>query len=462
MVSRYDSIHLDCDLPLDPATFPEEAFELLDPEGRRVPLRVRLLENEREAAVRPRPARARTSGEASAWEREPRAALVELAPRQPLSPGRHSLRLIQQYASFQLRAARAPLDGLPPAAILVPSIREARPADTSGRPVWDRALTAVSIVVVERGIEGPRNLVLEEFLDARLRSPVAVEGFDGTAAWRGDGRVTVRLPAAVGDGHAGEVRLAGACAERDLHAVRIDVAPESVVELPAEPGLVVLRAQGALRIRGSATRRSGAGKVELPQATTTLSEWLERLAEARANWTVLVAGGDLVVDGRLETSTPLLLVAGGMIRIGGVVAADSDEHLFRLGEGGGIGFLATVPEHVVVDEPTANPLAATLAWAVRSGGIPQRETVAEWISASASGSSSDAARRGAASSSPRANGSWRLRWFAADGGGAGRSDPRFLDPAGPARFQVELTVHPGGIWNPPFVDRVEASFDAKR
>ncbi len=463
LISRYDSIHLDCDLPLDPATLPEEAFELLDPDGRRVPLRVRLLENERQAAVRPRPARARTSGEAASWEREPRAALVELAPRQPLSPGRHALRLMPQYASFQLRALRPSLCALPPPAILVPRVREARPADTSGRSVWDRALAAVSIVVVERGVEGPRNLVLEEFLDTRLRSPVAVEGADGTAAWRGDGRVTIRLPAAVGDGRAGDVHLAAARPERDLHAVRLEVPPEAVVELPAEPGLVVWRAQGALRIRGAVTRRSGGGEALLPQTTTTLSAWLEQLASTRANWTVLVAGGDLVVEGRLDTSTPLLLVAGGMIRIGGTVVAGSADHLFRLGEGGGIGFLATVPEHVLVDEPSANPLATTIVWAVRSGGIPQREAVAEWISASASGSSSEAVKRPSPSlGTLRANGSWRLRWYAVDGGGGGRSDPRFLDPPGPARFEVELTVHPGGIWNPPFIDRVEASFDAKR
>ncbi len=463
-IGPYDSIHLDCDLPLDPATFPDEAFELLDPEGRRVPLRVRLLENERAAAVRPRPARARTSGEAAAFEREPRAALVELAPRQPLSPGRHTLRLLPQCWSFRLRATRPPLGGLPPPALVVPRVREARPADTSGRPVWDRALTAVAIVVVERGMEGPRNLVLEEFLDTRLRSPVAVEGVDGTAAWRGDGRVTVRLPAAVGDGRAGDVRLVASIPDRDLHAVRIEVPADAEVALSDEPGLVVWRAQGSLRIQGAVTRRAGGGEASLPRSTTTLTAWLDQLETARANWTVLVAGGDLVVDGRLESSTPLLLVAGGMIRIGGTVVAGAEEHLFRLGEGGGIGFFATVPEHVVVDEPDENPLAATLVWAVRSGGIPQRETVAEWISAAASGSSSEPTRRGPATpATPRANGAWRLRWYAADGGGGGgRSDPRFLDPPGPARFQVELTVHPGGLWNPPFVDRVEASFEAKR
>src|SRR5690606_15277391 len=149
------------------------------------------------------------------------------------------------------------------------------------------------------------------------RSPVAVPGVDGTAQWAGDGLVRVRLPAAAGDGGAGRVELNGAVEDSDVHAVSLHVPTDATAKLTAE-GLVVLRAQGSLVIDGRLERAdSGAaalGELE-PAAGDTLSIWLARAGELGAGWTVLVAGGDLVVRGELEVDGPLLLVAGGMLRI---------------------------------------------------------------------------------------------------------------------------------------------------
>ena len=65
-----------------------------------------------------------------------------------------------------------------------------------------------------------------------------------------------------------------------------------------------------------------------------LSEWLADVAVADPAWTVVIAGGDLVVRGSIEVGTPLLLVAGGRIRVYGRVRAAEDQ-LRLLGRGGG-------------------------------------------------------------------------------------------------------------------------------
>ena len=460
----HESVYLDCDLPLDPSSFADEAFELLDPAGKPVALRVRLLENERTAAVRPRPERARAAGDDDTWRREPRAALVELTPLSPLAPGRHALRLAPRRFLPRLDrcAALGPL-GLP----LVwpwPELREARPLDAGGRSVWDRGLSAVSILVVERGTEGPRNLVVEEFLDTRLRSPVPVEGVDGTAAWRGDGRVTVRFPAAAGSGEAGEIELRGTSIRADMQSVRLRVPAGAVANLDPRPGPVVLRAQGALRVDGTLRRSSGkCSGFEAQRPLQGLSAWIDELlrgpADAASNWTILVAGGDLVVDGTIDVDTPLLLVAGGMIRVRGEVRAGGPDQILRLGEGGGGGMVASVPEWLLVDEPLANPLRAPLIWAVRSGALPQRGEVREWLWASASGSVSNPR----SAPRPGSSGSWRVRWLGTGAAAAQtpRADPRFVEPPGPLHMLIELTVQPGGAWDPPWVDRVEAAFEER-
>lgn len=462
-----DSIYLDCDAPLDPSTIVDANYELVDEIGRTIAVRARVLENAAHAAVRARPNKARLVGDADAWRREPRAALLELTPLSPLAPGRYSLRLVPRTLAPRLNARlnRAPL-GLPVPLVTLEA-RDTRPLDTSGRVVWDRAVSAVTVTVLERGWEGPRNLVAEDFLDTRLRSPVAVEA-DGTAAWRGDGRVSVRFPAAAGDGRAGELVLSDRVETTDIHSVRLVQPAGMTTRLPSQAGPVVLRTQGSLRVAGNLVRQAGAGslvdpaRVAAPDLTLSLSAWLQALQVAPAapssNWTVLVAGGDLIVEGRIAVSTPLLLVAGGMIRISGEVQAGGEDQILRLGDGGGAGVMASVPEWLVLDEPLLNPLRQPLTWAVRSGPIPQRGVVREWLWGNAFGSS-PTPRGSGLYTRPGSGGTWRVRWIGLGAGQPARLDPRFVTPPGPLQLQIELTVQPGGVWDPPWVDRVEAAFE---
>ena len=61
---------------------------------------------------------------------------------------------------------------------------------------------------------------------------------------------------------------------------------------------------------------------------------------------MLVAGGVLVVDGEIDVSTPLLLVAGGRIRGTGAVRGAQPTQVFRLGEGGGSGLTASIVDEL--------------------------------------------------------------------------------------------------------------------
>lgn len=103
------------------------------------------------------------------------------------------------------------------------------------------------------------------------------------------------------------------------------------------------------------------------------------------NWTVLIAGGDLEIDGEVWTDTPLLLVAGGMIRVRGEVHAGRSDgtgagEVYLLGEGGGQSILRrTAP--LVIDPPQYNPLVRPMSFAVLSKQIPQEDGPIHWSSA---------------------------------------------------------------------------------
>lgn len=187
---------------------------------------------------------------------------------------------------------------------------------------------------------------------------------DGTALPSADGlSLVVRYPAAAGTGAAGEVVLVHDTFERDLHAARLRVPAGTTLDLSARRGPLVLRSQGALEIAGHLVRRTGsavarpsaqaqelreladrlsdkpAGDVERP----ALSAWLAQLLAREEDWTVLVAGGDLRVPagGSIQVDGPLVLVAGGWIRVVGQVSAEGD--LWRTAEGAG-GFTSHAPD----------------------------------------------------------------------------------------------------------------------
>ncbi len=357
---------------------------------------------------------------------------LELRPRIPLEPGLYQLRLDPERFGLQdLGGNRAFVRGLGPGQVHV-------------------------VEVVERPSESQSGTYRESFLDPATASTARVPGADGAAWWGGTGRVEVRYPRAAGDGADGATVLGAVEERRDVRATRLELPAGGRCELAREPGLVVLRAQGSLEIDGTLVR----GAVGPPDwirpsegPPRTLTSWLEDAAASESSWTVLVAGGDLLVRGELRVAGPLLLVAGGRIRNSGTITSAQEDGVFRLREGGGGGLLAHEAP-LVVDPPQANPLREPLTFSVLSAPLPPSGGVRRWR--------------------PRVNvgghagaGSYRVRFLHVDDvPGLGDPAPRGVDyPAAldadrSLRLWIELHVPPSdGAWDPPWVDFVEFAWD---
>jgi hypothetical protein len=447
-IGSKDSIYLKCDKPLDPSSLAPDAFWLVDNKNQRISLRARLIENEAESRPRGKNRRAASVQIEAAWEREPRAALVELTPTSALERGLYAL-------AFDVES------------------KSGAPRDFSGHRVWTQALAARRINVGDRGPEAGSDVVYESFLDRRLRSPIAVPDVDGTAYWGETGRCEVRFPIAAGTGADGALVLTPESARvaRDIHATRLDVAAGTLCQLPSEPGLVVLRSQGRLTLSGRLVREVSSVQADKSQILTardasergslTLSDWLQRPLASGRSCTVLIAGGDLVIESgaELRVNTPLLLVAGGVVRVAGRVRGLKD-YAFLLGDGGGLDIdpALSTADLLWMDtlrENDPNPLREELHLAVFSGPLPQRGVAESWRFALPRGSTG--------------RGRWSLRYVRElPGAPASLSelgaveDPRLLDHAGSIQWLIELRVPPGALWRPPFVDDVQLSWDPVR
>ncbi|MEM1453194.1 MAG: Ig-like domain-containing protein [Planctomycetota bacterium] len=321
-----------------------------------------------------------------------------------------------------------------------------------------------------------------EFLDDLDFVPVHDPASDGTARWSGTGRVGIRYPAAAGDGADGAVTLGGAEARGDVRATRIALLEGDTCTLESE-GLVVLRAQGRIELDGRLERAAPPDlpppmwdPVERPFADSArgaecLSEWLRAAREADSPWTVIIAGGDLVVRGRIDVGTPLLLVAGGRIRGAGMPRA-AEGQLWLLGDGGGFelphhrnpGAIPNVAPPLVIDEPLANPLVEALTFVAISSPVPKGSNPRAWLSPEIRGSGGS-------------SGSYLVQYLRADalrGGEEGLGQAvRYDEPngamepdslgGGAIRLRIELEVRPGpGAWEPPYVDRVRLSWSPDR
>lgn len=402
-----DPIRLYCDEPLDPSTLFAEDFQLRSSTAT-VDLLVRLVANH-DVGEQPRG--------------QP-CAVIELLPRQTLPPGDYSLHFD---SDLRLR-------------------------DFGGNPVWRSSSPQhrkrIRVLEAVRP-EGAGELYLTFLDDARF-SPIAVEGVDGTAHWSDTGQVRIRFLAAAGDGRDGHVSLAGDGAQRDVQAVDLHL-PAVARASRSGPGAWVLRAQGTMLIAGRLVRSGSGGDGPMTFAEgEPLSGWLERVLERDPSWTVLIAGGDLVIDGSVEVDTPLLLAAGGRIRVQGRVRA-REQQLWLLGDGGGFDVDPTrSPAQLEMDQPHFNPLRETLHVAAVSSPLPPWGRAEHWLSAQAGG------RAG--------GGRWRVRYVPA---GDVRTEvavdhPRLLDGSGPIRLLIELEMPPGGAWDPPLVDFVRLTWDGGR
>jgi hypothetical protein len=454
-----DAIYLDSDKPIDPTSLRDAQF-MLRKNGTNEPVRVRarLVENESEPRVRPKPRFVQSIALESFWESQPRAALIELVPLKKLAPD----------TVWRLH--------------LVPDesgTGSIGPRDFTGHPVWNPALVP-SIRVGFRGLYAGKGVLYEDFVTRDL-IPRPCPGTDGLAHWGTTGRVEVRYPAAAGLGTSGAVALTGAVSATDLHATSLTVRAGERVNLPSERGLVVLRAQGALRIAGQVTREVArkSGESDEPlldlytsddklQRSVTLTRWLEEMRKSNRTATVLIAGGDLVIEdtGELRTNTPIVLVAGGLVSARGSVRTTrlSDvgvpiDPVFVLGDGGGdIKPPRSTASLLDMDPPCdGNPLREVLHYAVLSGPVPQRGSVAAWTSAEAGGSKIGTDKN-----------RWSVRYVREVRGSEtsieelGPVDrPQTLEPVGSIQMLIELWVAPGPTFDPPFVDFVRLTWEQK-
>ena len=451
-VGTSEPLQLTCDEPLDPRSLSSDAFELKrfragtppggDGEGNGwfevIPLEAVLIANTKEGARIELRAMDSTDG--------------ALTPR-TLEPG--------EYHLWVPEGAAAPLD-------------------LGGHPVrsaWALSQLPATLSVVVRADEGGSRVHREEFLSRALRSPAEVPGMDGTATWDGDGVVTVRLPLAAGDGTAGTVVLAGdstplRAARGDLHAASLLVPAGVRLDLSDLDGPVVLRAQGSLRIDGDLFRsvEQGAaardpeeswgawygrsGKDDVPKLTAPmgyagiggLEDWIKAAKLRGESWTVLVAGGDLFIDGSITVDGPLLLAAGGRMRFSGDVEA---REILTVGEGGGVSVNpAPRRPELAFQRPASNPLTAPLRVGVLSAPFRPGGGDLRWRSALV----------GARPGSGRVD----LRFLGERPGPDGRietvgpvEDASLLDRCDAIRLWIELEIGPGKSWDPPMVDFVD-------
>lgn len=309
------------------------------------------------------------------------------------------------------------------------------------------------------------------FDEPRDRSSDQPPGCSGTALWGGleeervDARgLHLRFPAAAGSGIDGGLELVQPPTRNDVHATRLTVPAGTSVDLSGLVGPVVLRSQTLLEVRGRLVR-SGAGapsdplRIELENASERrvehwqpLSAWIERLLDpdpsrpwANQPWTVLIAGGDIRVPdgGSIEVEGPLVLVAGGWIRVGGAVLAQGD--LWRTPEGGGVlashARLKRLP--LVLDPPVLNPLRVPLAVGLLTRPFPWTPRGSGWTVLLAGN-----------------EGGGRLSVAFLPGASGLPEGGLVLDPAqlgsGPVRALLGLEVPPGAgePWDPPHLERL--------
>ena len=409
-----EALRLECAEPLDPTTLEDDDFtlHLVTDAGpvEEIPVWLRLLSNEHPAGS------------------QAGRAVIEVRPRKTLIAGTY---LLRPSATLRLR-------------------------DFAGNQVWlpPTPSSAQGFVVEVQESEGDATIqsMSLDFLDTSVRSPIGVPGVDGTATWDGDGTVRLRIPAACGDGDQGSVSLTGEVGQTDLHSVRLSVPPDSEATLTS-PGLIVLRSQGAMTIQGTLTRLgNGEESFDDPRGLN-LSQWLERASLEERAWTVLVAGGDLILEGSIQMDGPLALVAGGRIRIVGEVAIPAGM-LWLVGEGGGLSVDSQASRpRLELDEPIINRLVEPLNFAVLSAPLPPWGGVERWLGADASGRSG--------------SGGWELAFLPEDIEMDGiraraetflpQTDPRLLPSKSGLRLLIEVRAEPpaskgGSRWVAPAVD----------
>jgi hypothetical protein len=454
-VGQLEPLRLRSTEALDPRRLNPEAFALFaldDPSEedrrgapRRIALRLELLENRRNGA------------------------LLELVPIEPMEGGARRVLEPGQYL-LVAREGSAGVEALGGQRVL-PAFGTSALDGARIEVTADRSLT-------EQG--GPRGSLWEDFLEADLAVPRLLVDADGSAQWTGNGRVEVRWPKAAGDGRDGVVRLEGRGElPSQLSATSLTLTGPGPHHLQPT-GLVTLRSQGRLVVRGRLERQVQSGPAALapgehpsdwwkrlrglppsalvPEFDFTsdqhLSVWLERAEQGGWPWTVLIAGGDLVIEGQLALDGPLLLVAGGHVYLQGqVIAGELVTSVPRVGSPA-YGVARNLP--IEIDGPSDNPLRVPLRFAVVSKPLRPGAGFERWLQAELS------AHRGTGRIELAFEG-WRPL-----PGGERQSvgpveQPLLLEDADELSIRLDLYLLPGApIWDPPWVDSLRVWYAERR
>jgi hypothetical protein len=235
-----------------------------------------------------------------------------------------------------------------------------------------------------------------------------------------------------------------------------------------------LRSQSSVHIAGRLGRARSQGA--MPAACA--SEWLralalervdveaalERLKAAQLDVTVVIAGGDIVLDGWLEFETPLILIAGGRVRVSRRARVETPG-LWLLDQG-----TERFAHHVGGQRVGA---AERLAWRLP---LLERNVLRTPVRLALLSTSLPAAgaRRfefGPAVTLHHGTGRARVRYLGDRPVGADPKSPPLLvdDPAllvgsSTLRLVIELEVFPAAagqeaLWDPPWVDDVLLEYE---
>ena len=348
--------------------------------------------------------------------------------------------------------------------------------DFAGHPIpviGRDSLSQLSITVLPGRQEDRAGEYLEEFLDAEMRSSLVVPGADGAASWGTSGRLEVRFPRAAGDGSDGDVVLGTSESRRRLSAARLSLPAGVRCELAATDGPWVLASQGSIDLEGDLHRAGAHDEGPFPDVRpgASVSEWIAALASSRRPVTVLVAGGDIRIQGELSVPGPLLLVAGGRvrmpagrIRVGSAEAAGAVT-LGALADGGTIALWSAAegarrvtraaPASLLIDAPLVNPLVRELCYAVRSKPVPSDGRALRWLP-----SGGVRGRAGAGRVQVRYAGE---RPGAEDRPPVEADDPSLLVDCNSLSVVMTLVVpaSTGAPWDPPSIDSVRVRWESR-
>jgi len=343
-------------------------------------------------------------------------------------------------------------------------------ADFSGHSPWPkvagpghaartRATADYAFRLVPAGAHDQNHLRLD-FVDEGHLSSQRIPWSDGEVSWE-PGRLTLHCPREVGLGVAGEVHGSDAVHRAvklqetyDLQATQLTIGEGdqlSVGQGDHKSPLCLLRSQTLLHCEGALVRSGVDEEIPLPDRWladhrgASLGDLLAHARDTGMPWTVMIAGGDLILDGTIDVATPLLLVAGGRVRITGT-RVDRGYPIYVVGDGGGTASVTKLP--LQMEAPGLNPLRKALVGASVTKILPSwvKERY-EWESLELHMVSG--------------HGTVQVSFLPAEGPISEDrlvNHPRLLPPDSPLRIVVSLTMPPGGMWDPPILDSIEFSW----